>query len=265
VTGKVVRVKVDAGLKAAEEKAEEAMVASPQPGHVIDVKLDVPHARMEDFLRLVSKTGTAAITGVVETKAALHIAPGDDPVNRRMKLDGNFKLDDGVFTSDKVQARVEELSFRAQGRPDDLKHADAKGVKWAMQGDFHVANGVIALPNLEYTVPGADVQLQGSYGLDGEVRMDGTARMQATVSEMGGDGRGFCCNRRIGYSRRMGQGRWCRFGCGGHGRRRISALISGGWGMGRIRKGLGAAGLAGLAELVLSESASQRGVRGLPS
>jgi hypothetical protein len=191
VKGKVVRVKVNAETIAAERKAESAMDTSPQPGHVIDVKLDVPHGRMEDFLRLVSKSGNPAISGVVQTRAALHIPPGDDPVNKRMKLDGDFKLDDAVFTSDKVQARVEELSFRAQGRPDDLKHADSNGVKWAMQGDFHVANGVVTLPNLDYTVPGADVQLQGTYALDGEVHMDGTARMQATVSQMVGGWKGF--------------------------------------------------------------------------
>jgi hypothetical protein len=190
-SGKVVRVKVDANTKAAELKAESTMGPAPQSGHVIDVNVYVPHGRLEDFLRLVNKSGTTAITGVVETKAALHIPPGDDPVNKRMKLDGFFKLDNAVFTSNKVQARVEELSFRSQGRPDDMKNANPDSVTWSMQGNFHMANGVIALPDLEYTVPGADVKLQGTYTLEGEVNMDGTARLQATVSQMVGGWKGF--------------------------------------------------------------------------
>jgi hypothetical protein len=205
-SGKVVRVKVGAAVKAAEAKAEAAMEAAPQPGHVIDVKVDVPHGRMEDFLRLVSKTGSAAITGVVETKAMLHIPPGGQPVNTRMNLDGSFRLENAVFTSEKIQGRVEELSFRAQGRPNDIKHADAKNAAWEMHGDFHVADAVVALPNLEYTVPGAKVQLQGTYGLDGEVRMDGTARMDATVSQMVGGWKGFLLKPADAFFKKDGAG-----------------------------------------------------------
>ncbi|UWZ84882.1 AsmA-like C-terminal region-containing protein [Occallatibacter riparius] len=187
-SGKVVRVRVDAGGKPVAANATDA---AAQPGHVIDVKVDVPHGKMDDFLRLVSKSGNPAITGVVETKATLHIPPGDDPVNKRMKLDGFFKLDNAVFTSDKAQGKVQELSYRAQGRPDGMKFADPKTSTWEMQGDFHVANGVIALPDLVYGVQGAQVQLHGTYNLDGEVSMDGTARMDATVSQMVGGWKGF--------------------------------------------------------------------------
>jgi hypothetical protein len=196
-SGKVVRVKLkdtakpDAS-KPNEEPAETGFVQGGQKaGHVIDVKVDVPHGRMEDFMRLVSKAGNPPITGVVATRATLHIPPGDDPVNKRMKLDGNFKLDNAVFTNEKVQGRVVELSMRAQGHPDQMKHADPKSTVWQMQGDFHMANGVIALPNLVYMVQGAQVQLQGTYSLDGEVSMDGTARMDATVSHMVGGWKGF--------------------------------------------------------------------------
>jgi hypothetical protein len=205
-SGKVVRVKVSAEVKAAAEKAEAAMAVGPQPGHLIDVKIDVPHGRMDDFMRLVTKTGNPPITGVVETKAMLHIPPGDEPVNKRLKLDGFFKLSGAKFTSEKEQGRVEELSFRAQGRPDGMKQADAKSVTWEMQGNFHVANAVIALPDLEYSVPGAKVQLEGTYALDGEVNMDGTARMDATVSQMVGGWKGLLLKPADGFFKKDGAG-----------------------------------------------------------
>jgi hypothetical protein len=72
-----------------------------------------------------------------------------------------------------------------------MKQADPKTSTWEMQGNFHVANGVIALPDLVYGVQGAQVQLHGTYSLDGEVSMDGTARMDATVSQMVGGWKGF--------------------------------------------------------------------------
>jgi hypothetical protein len=108
-----------------------------------------------------------------------------------MKLDGYFKLDNARFTSDKMQSRVEELSFRSQGRPDDMKHLDPKSVASEMQGIFHMADGVIRLPDLQYQVPGAQIQLRGTYALEGELHFDGTARMTATVSQMVGGWKGF--------------------------------------------------------------------------
>ena len=54
-----------------------------------------------------------------------------------------------------------------------------------------MANGVIALPDLKYTVPGAEISLNGTYGIDGTLHFDGTARMQATVSQMVGGWKGF--------------------------------------------------------------------------
>jgi hypothetical protein len=50
---------------------------------------------------------------------------------------------------------------------------------------------VIALPNLKYTVPGAEIDLNGTYGVDGAtLNFKGTAQMQATVSQMVGGWKG---------------------------------------------------------------------------
>lgn len=217
VTGKVVRVKPpeqdtgkaagaapDAGKPAAGKPvaaravAAQAPVASPetdaeaiQPGHLIDVNVTVPHGQIDDFVRLVSKSGTPLMTGELETQATLHIPPGDEPVHLRMKLDGHFKLNDARFTSEKFQQKVEDLSYHGLGRPDKMKHADPKSVTSEMESDFHIADGVATLPNLQYSVPGALIELHGTYALSGEIHMDGTARMQATVSQMVGGWKGF--------------------------------------------------------------------------
>ena len=54
-----------------------------------------------------------------------------------------------------------------------------------------MAGGVIALPNLKYTVPGAEIDLNGTYGVDGgTLNFKGTAQMQATVSQMVGGWKG---------------------------------------------------------------------------
>jgi hypothetical protein len=110
-----------------------------------------------------------------------------------MRLDGEFSLDNVRFTSTKLQGWVHELSMRGQGKPQQAKEAKDSGaeVRSAMHGDFKMANEVVTLPNLKYTVPGAEIDLKGTYGIDGgALDFAGVARTDATVSQMVGGWKG---------------------------------------------------------------------------
>ena len=161
-------------------------------GHDIDLKIEVRDGRIEDFLHLASHDATPPLTGTVTVRSTLHIPPGKEPVPQRMALKGQFSLDQAQFSSDKVQQRIAELSLRGQGRPHDAKKPDQNDIQSTMQSDFEMADGVITLPNLVFTVPGADIDLNGTYKLDGGLLgFVGVAKMQATVSKMVGGWKGF--------------------------------------------------------------------------
>jgi hypothetical protein len=167
--------------------AAEAGAPAQSGGHDIALTVNVDRARIEDFLRLASHSSTPLLTGAVTLKATLHIPPGPEPVHERLRLKGNFKLNQARFTSAKIQDRIEELSLRGQGRPKDVKTTAAASISSTMQGDFQIADGVITLPDLTYTVPGAKIELKGTYSLEGgALNFSGSAKMQATVSEMAG-------------------------------------------------------------------------------
>jgi hypothetical protein len=156
-------------------------------GHDIALTVNVDRARIKDFLRLASHSSTPLLTGAMTMKTRLHIPPGPEPVHLRMQLNGRFTLDQALFTSEKIQGRIRELSVRGLGRPMDVKTTDPGSIDSTMQGDFQIAGGVITLPSLIYTVPGATINLKGTYGLDGgALDFTGTAKMQATVSQMVG-------------------------------------------------------------------------------
>jgi hypothetical protein len=75
-----------------------------QPGgHEIALKVNVQRGRIEDFLRLASKSGNPLLTGAMTLKTTLEIPPGMAPVDERMRLNGNFTLDQAAFTSAKIQ------------------------------------------------------------------------------------------------------------------------------------------------------------------
>ncbi len=195
-TGKIVRV-----------MAAEADGAPHSIGHDIDLKVDVDRGRIEDFLQLASHSETVLMTGDVTMKTTLDIPPGPAPVHERLKMDGWFSLDRALFTSEKIQRRIAELSLRGQGRPDELKTVDPASILSQMQGSFKMEDGVITLPALDYTVPGAKIELKGTYALEGgALAFDGSAKLEATVSKMVGGWKGLLLSPADRYFKKSGAG-----------------------------------------------------------
>jgi hypothetical protein len=176
-------------LRVAAVSAQNGEPAHPG-GHDVVLTVNVDRGFIEDFLRLATR-GEPLLTGTLTMRAHLDVPPGKESVADRLQLKGNFLLADAEFTSASVQNGIEELSMRGQGKPQDAKSPAAPDVRSSMQSDFEMANGVISLPSLRYTVPGAEIDLAGTYGLNGgTLSFKGTAKMQATVSQMVGGWKG---------------------------------------------------------------------------
>jgi hypothetical protein len=176
-------------------------------GHDIQITMAVDRGTMGDFMRLLSRSGVPLLTGTLDMNGKLHIPPGTEPVQDRLRLNGTFSLEDVRFTSTKVQERVTELSMRGLGDPKDAHSADANAVRSTMRGEFHMADGSVTLPALEYTVPGADVNLKGTYTVDnGLIDFAGIARMDATVSKMVGGWKGILLKPVDRYFKKDGAG-----------------------------------------------------------
>lgn len=187
--GKIIRIRVDKNGKPAAASNGE-----PPPkhsGHIIDLSVNIAGTPVEDFLRLVSHGPTPILTGQVAAKATLHIPPAPVPVMQRIKIDGSFQLQDVQFTDAKLQDKLKDLSERGLGHPSDSKNNDGSDVRSQMQGDFHLANAIITLPDLDYSVPGCEIRLKGAYALSGALNFDGNARLQATLSKIVGGWKGF--------------------------------------------------------------------------
>jgi hypothetical protein len=179
-TGQIVRV-----------RGEVVGEAQQYAGHDIALAVDVDKARIEDFMHLASNSNNVLLTGDVTVKTKLHIPPGKMPVHERLTLNGRFLLENALFTSEKIQGRIAELSMRGQGRPDERKTVDPATIRSRMESSFKLAGAVITLPALEYTVPGAKIELNGDYKLEGgALDFTGTAKMDASVSKVVGGWKG---------------------------------------------------------------------------
>ena len=151
-------------------------------GKTVSLDASVERGRVEDMLFLAVKSDPPILNGAISFKTKIVIPPGDVDVVQKLKLDGSFQIASGRFTKGTVQKQVDSLSARAQGEPE--RADNPPGVASAFRGGFHLDHGTIHFSRLSFNMPGAAIDLNGSYGLQSEaLDFSGTAKLEARISE----------------------------------------------------------------------------------
>jgi hypothetical protein len=185
VTGMVMRAGDSQGKDGQGQGGLPGDNAANAPGHFIDINVASNQARVEDLLRLAAKTSPPLMKGAMTLKAKLQIPPGHVSVSKKMRVQGTFTIRGVTFSNPKWQDTVDKLSERAQGHPQQANAQDATLALSDMSGRFALASGTLNASELNYQVPGAQVNLTGKYTLDGQTfDFDGTVRTKATASQM---------------------------------------------------------------------------------
>ncbi|MGE0594604.1 MAG: AsmA-like C-terminal region-containing protein [Vicinamibacterales bacterium] len=173
---------IQARLGASALTARGAVASEPgDEGRTVSLEVEVPDGRIEDFVQLAVRGPAPFLRGALALTTSLRLAPGRGSVPERLQLTGRFGVDDGQFENDTVQDKVDELSRRGQGAPDDPSVRDMVS---SFGGDFTLQAGVLRLPGVRFAVRGAEVGIAGTYAL-ADRRMDfgGDLRLDATVSQ----------------------------------------------------------------------------------
>jgi hypothetical protein len=126
--------------------------------------------------------------GAVTMRAKLHIPPGKVRVAQKLGLTGNLTIRDVEFNNARWQDRVDGLSMRAQGRPKEAKDAGSDRqaqVASQMAVTFSLNHALMTVSALQYEIPGAKVNMDGVYSLDGNIfEFKGHVRTDAMASQM---------------------------------------------------------------------------------
>jgi hypothetical protein len=155
------------------------------PGHTTDLRVVMEKGRIEDMLVLGLKANPVLMRGALALKTHIVIPPGRVSVSRKMRLDGTFAIHGAEFNDPLLQQKVDALSMRAQGKPKLANARDAEVVASSMTGRFSQADGVVDVSELNYQMPGAQVQMEGKVELVGSTfEFHGKVRTQATASQM---------------------------------------------------------------------------------
>jgi hypothetical protein len=162
--------------------AEGSIINEPDHiGHRIVLDVGAPNARIQDILSLAVNSDTPILTGPAKIKAKLLLPPGKEKVLDKMILDGQIGIDDARWSSPEVRKALESLSRRAEGKPGD---EDAGSAVSDLRGIFHVEKGIVNFSTLSFSVPGAAIDLAGTYHLvGGEIDLSGHLRLQAKLSQ----------------------------------------------------------------------------------
>jgi hypothetical protein len=155
--------------------------AATKQGHIIKLNISAPNARIQDILSLALKSDKPFMTGPARIKATLLIPPGKDKVLRKMILDGQVGLEDAEWSSPEIRDKLASLSRHAEGQPTNEEAGSSVS---DLQGDFRLEKAIVQFRKLSFGVPGAQVNLAGSYDV-GETKLDfkGHLRLKAKLSQ----------------------------------------------------------------------------------
>jgi hypothetical protein len=173
---------VDARLRQSHIHAKGSVVrVEGVRGHLVTLDVTVDKARLEDLLALAVKSDQAPLTGAIQLTTTLVIPPGDVDVVRKLRLDGQFALEQANFTNFDVQKRINALSKKGQG---DATAGDGPSVVSQLTGHFVLRDATLTFSRLTFAVPGAVVQLAGTYQLDSQtLDFSGQLLLDASLRE----------------------------------------------------------------------------------
>ncbi len=166
--------------------ANGSVVQTKEPkGHHVELDVVIEKGKIEDLLKLAIHTDPPIMTGIVRLKTKFDLPPGEPDVANRLKLVGNFEVSESHFNNEKIQEKVDALSMRSLGKPKLAQDNIPDDVQSDLKGTFALANGLISFSKLEFRIPGTEVDLTGTYSLDGnQFDFHGKARMDAKLSHM---------------------------------------------------------------------------------
>jgi len=150
-------------------------------GRTIKLEVLSNDARIEDLLWLTVKSDPPVMTGSATLKAKIEIGEADTDILQRMTIHGQFGVGDAEFTSESVQAKIDTLSKKGQGKP---KATDLGTAISELKGTFVQDKGLLTFSELSFSVAGATVQLAGTYQMTtGEMDFHGKLHMDAKLSQ----------------------------------------------------------------------------------
>lgn len=174
---------VEATIGSTKLLCEGAVERFPgEHGKTVKLRVRGDKGNLRDLLLLAMKDANAPLRGLVSMDLEITVPPGKQDYAGRLHLSGKFQVKDGWFTHKDTQAKLNEMSSRATGRPNQQPDDD---ITTDFEGRFVLSNRILRLSDLRFYIPGAAVTLDGAFNLGSdELDFHGLLRTDARLSQM---------------------------------------------------------------------------------
>lgn len=179
--GNTILRRIEATFLQSSLLASGSVYDAPGPGRYVQLDITMDRARIEDVMKMAVKATQPPMIGALRLRTKFLLPPGETDVADRLHLDGRFSIAGARFSNVDVQSKIQELSARSRGK---TVAEVPNRVLSDFQGRFKLGDGRLTLSELDFTVPGAKIELAGAYALKRELLdFKGTMLMDATVSQ----------------------------------------------------------------------------------
>lgn len=143
----------------------------------------VPKGRVDDLLYLFSR-GEPGMSGEVVANGKFLWPPGPRKFLEKIRMDLAFGMTGSRFTSPDTQDTIDTISKSAQGENKKQEAADPRTMLSLVRGNIQLRDGVAAISNGRFQVPGADISVHGTYNfLNKQVDLHGTLDTRGHLSD----------------------------------------------------------------------------------
>ena len=152
-------------------------------GKTAYLEIAMQQGRVEDLLLFFSERKKASMTGPVHFRAKAEIPPGSGFL-KKIRLSGDFVVENGRFTNPATQSPLNHLSESAQGEKKEEQNADPRIVLSRLNGHVEMGGGTSVLSNVSFAVVGASAGMNGTYNmLTKGIDIQGTLRTDGKLSD----------------------------------------------------------------------------------
>jgi hypothetical protein len=121
-------------------------------------------ARIEDVLKFAVRSRPPMV-GSVALRVKMEIPSGDQEIVQKLRLQGSFQLAHSQFVDPQTQDKIVSLSLKSRGEHDD---ENDERIVSDLRGQFLLEDGTASFSGLSFSVPGAQIHLDGHYALVSE-------------------------------------------------------------------------------------------------
>ncbi len=136
-----------------------------EKGKVVLLEVTSAGGRVEDLLNLFITAKQSPMTGNFALKARVTLPPAHEPFLQKLKLEGDFGLAAGKFTSHDTQEMVDKLSTSARRRATEEEKENPETALSNLQGHISARDGITTFTNVAFRIPGANAKVNGTYNL----------------------------------------------------------------------------------------------------